>query len=150
MLPSRFTRSHRRNCLCLSSSVGQCVKKFPNSSWKSEMNSGSPDHLGSENRVPPVLWDTVGCDSKHPVLRCQPSLRNKADRPFNTTVRFHDFKNIMYLNSALHNSCSLVGSSGNLKNHAYGEHIDNSSIVIRINNPPVKGYEQFVGTDQQI
>jgi hypothetical protein len=38
-----------------------------------------------------------------------------------------------------------VGSSGNLKNHKYGRLIDSKRVVIRINNPPMKGYEKFVG-----
>ena len=38
-----------------------------------------------------------------------------------------------------------MGSSGDLRNHAYGKLIDSKDIVIRINNPPVNGYEEFVG-----
>ena len=91
----------------------------------------------------PKLWDSVGCDSKYPILRCKAIKRkiNYLDR----TASLEDFDNSVYLNSSAHNSCSLVGSSGNLRIHAYGNLIDSKSIVIRINNPPVKGYEKFAG-----
>ena len=61
------------------------------------------------------------------------------------TASLADFENSVYSNSTAHNSCPLVGSSGNLRNHASGKLIDSNNIVIRINNPPVKGYETFVG-----
>ena len=89
------------------------------------------------------LWDSVGCNSKYPILRCKAIKRNVTY--LDLTASLDDFENSAYLNSAAHNSCSLVGSSGNLRNHAYGKLIDSNSIVIRINNPPVKGYEKFVG-----
>jgi hypothetical protein len=56
-----------------------------------------------------------------------------------------DYKDNVYLKSAPYNTCALVGSSGNLKNHAYGDLIDRNDIVIRVNNAPVKGYERMVG-----
>jgi hypothetical protein len=89
------------------------------------------------------LWDTVGCHSKHPILGCTP-IRSNFTR-FDVPASLEDFEESVYLNSTAHDSCSLVGSSGNLKNHKYGRLIDSKRVVIRINNPPMKGYEKFVG-----
>ena len=94
-------------------------------------------------RSSPKLWDSVGCNSKHPILLCKTIKSNVTH--FDVPASLDDFEDSVYLNSTVHNSCSLVGSSGNLKNHAYGKLIDSKSIVIRINNPPMNGYEEFVG-----
>jgi hypothetical protein len=114
------------------------------SSWKS-VNFRFLAHTRSEEKILDTLWDSVGCDSKHPILSCKTLGQKLRRKTFFT--RFHDVKNVTYLNSTRHSTCSLVGSSGNLRNHAYGERIDKSNIVIQINNPPVKGYEEFAGLD---
>jgi hypothetical protein len=102
------------------------------------------DQAKSEKTIPPVLWDFVGCHSKYPILKCKPFSKERGSRAFCSELQ--SVKNISLLNSTRHNTCSLVGSSGNLRNHEYGKLIDNSSVIIRINNPPVKGYEKFVGS----
>ena len=102
-----------------------------------------PSDSGTSTGNPPKLWDSVGCNSRYPILQCE-AIKRKVPT-LDLTASLADFENSVYLNSTAHNSCSLVGSSGNLRNHAYGKLIDNNSIVIRINNPPVKGYEEFVG-----
>ena len=92
----------------------------------------------------PTLWHTAGCASNHPIFQCQ--AKNKfCGRKILKMVTVQDYKDNVYLKSAPYDNCSLVGSSGNLKNHAYGDLIDRNNIVIRINNAPVKGYEQMVG-----
>ena len=97
----------------------------------------------SKEGASPKLWDSVGCNSKHPILLCKTIKSNVTH--FDVPASLDDFGDSVYLNSTVHNSCSLVGSSGNLRNHAYGKLIDSKSIVIRINNPPMNGYEEFVG-----
>ncbi|XP_011684173.1 alpha-N-acetyl-neuraminyl-2,3-beta-galactosyl-1,3-N-acetyl-galactosaminide alpha-2,6-sialyltransferase isoform X2 [Strongylocentrotus purpuratus] len=42
-------------------------------------------------------------------------------------------------------TCSLVTSSGRLLFHQAGEEIDSAECVIRMNNAPVIGYEEYVG-----
>ena len=42
-------------------------------------------------------------------------------------------------------SLSVVGNSGNVLLSNNGRKIDAHDLVIRINNAPVKGFEQFVG-----
>ncbi|MCI4381465.1 hypothetical protein PGIGA_G00252030 [Pangasianodon gigas] len=42
-------------------------------------------------------------------------------------------------------SCSVVGNSGNLLSSHYGELIDSSDFVIRINQAPTQGFEHDVG-----
>ena len=42
-------------------------------------------------------------------------------------------------------TCALVGNSGHLLKMEYGQQIDQSEIVVRINQAPTKGYEKFVG-----
>lgn len=42
-------------------------------------------------------------------------------------------------------TCSLVTSSGRLLFHQAGEEIDSAECIIRMNNAPVIGYEEYVG-----
>ncbi|XP_062500198.1 uncharacterized protein LOC134177435 [Corticium candelabrum] len=90
------------------------------------------------------LWEQVGCRSKYSILRCARSKRSPDERHYDSFVT--TFESLVYLNACRHDTCSLVGSSGNLRNHRYGKLIDASNIVIRINNPPIKGYEEYAGT----
>jgi hypothetical protein len=128
-------------CVCLTFAVfANLSRQFPNQSpWKSEIqlkNLWLSNHLKRDHENS-ILWESISCNSKHPIFRCTPR-DNKTETFF---TRFHSFKNIRYLKSTQHNTCSLVGSSGHMSNHAFGKHIDNTNIIIRINNPPVKGYE---------
>ncbi len=92
------------------------------------------------------LWKRVGCNSSRPILRCRPfqSSSTRKERHYDAVVK--TFDSLVYLNGCRHETCSLVGSSGNLKNHARGKLIDKSSVVIRLNNQPITGYEKYVGT----
>ena len=90
------------------------------------------------------LWEQVGCRSKYSILRCARSKSSTDERHYDSLVT--TFESLVYLNACRHDTCSLVGSSGNLRNHSYGKLIDASNIVIRINNPPIKGYEEYAGT----
>mmetsp|Transcript_28855 Transcript_28855/g.92128 ORF Transcript_28855/g.92128 Transcript_28855/m.92128 type:complete len:413 (+) Transcript_28855:166-1404(+) len=42
--------------------------------------------------------------------------------------------------------CAVVGNSGQLLNKDYGEQIDASDAVLRINNAPIAGFDKHVGT----
>ena len=92
------------------------------------------------------LWKRVGCNSSRPIFRCRPfqSSSTRKERHYDAVVK--TFDSLVYLNGCRHETCSLVGSSGNLKNRARGKLIDKSSIVIRLNNQPITGYEKYVGT----
>lgn len=102
------------------------------------------NELASRGRRRLTLWDFAGCDTEHPILLCSPKRKVKR-KLFYTVAKKSDFERNVYLNSSRHASCSLVGNSGNLKTHSYGKRIDHNRIVIRINNPPIKGYQKFVG-----
>lgn len=43
-------------------------------------------------------------------------------------------------------SCAVVGSSGVLRNSSWGERIDSHSAIFRLNNAPVVGYEDDIGS----
>eukprot|EP00873_Tetraselmis_striata_P002482 jgi/Tetstr1/422746/TSEL_013543.t1 len=45
-----------------------------------------------------------------------------------------------------YSSCAVVGSSGVLRNSSWGERIDSHSAVFRLNNAPVIGYEEDIGS----
>eukprot|EP00854_Cymbomonas_tetramitiformis_P000802 gene802-1282_t len=45
-----------------------------------------------------------------------------------------------------YSSCALVSNSGELLSKRMGEEIDSHDAVIRMNFPPVKGFEPFVGS----
>lgn len=45
---------------------------------------------------------------------------------------------------------AVVGSSGNLLNHEFGEEIDKHDIIIRFNQARVEGYEKHVGSRTDI
>jgi len=47
-------------------------------------------------------------------------------------------------------SVAVVGSSGNLLDHLYGEDIDKHDVIIRFNQARVKGYEKHVGSRTDI
>lgn len=47
-------------------------------------------------------------------------------------------------------SVAIVGSSGNLLDHLYGEDIDNHDIIIRFNQARVEGYKKHVGSRTDI
>ena len=91
-----------------------------------------------------TLWERVGCRSKYPILRCMPHQRSPEERHHDTVVT--TFDSLLYLDACRHDTCSLVGSSGNLRNYLHGKLIDKSNVVIRVNNPPIRGYEDYVGT----
>ncbi|XP_062500402.1 uncharacterized protein LOC134177642 [Corticium candelabrum] len=91
-----------------------------------------------------TLWKRSGCGSRRPILRCKPYPSTEEDRHYDAVVK--TFDSLLYLNGCRHETCSLVGSSGNLKNRARGKMIDRSKIVIRLNNQPITGYEKYVGT----
>ncbi|KAF7654823.1 hypothetical protein LDENG_00063920, partial [Lucifuga dentata] len=42
--------------------------------------------------------------------------------------------------------CAVVGNSGNLKGSHYGDLIDSSELIIRMNQAPTAGFEEDVGT----
>ena len=44
-----------------------------------------------------------------------------------------------------HDTCALLGSSYSLMKRKYGVDIDAHDVVVRINDPPVRGYETHVG-----
>ena len=90
-----------------------------------------------------TLWNSVGCLSEHPILLCRSTVNLKRDL-LQAVATEKDFRQNVYLKKK-HSSCALVGSSGNLKNHKLGREIDRHQTVIRINNPPLVGYEQYVG-----
>ena len=46
----------------------------------------------------------------------------------------------------LHDTCALVGNSGSLMKHNYGDEIDEHNVVMRFNLAPTVGYEKHVGT----
>ena len=50
----------------------------------------------------------------------------------------------------LSGSVAIVGNSGNLLDHEYGELIDSHDFVIRFNAAPTKGYESNVGAKKNI
>ena len=45
---------------------------------------------------------------------------------------------------------AVVGSSGHLLQHAYGESTDSHDVIIRINGAITKGYESYVGSSTQL
>ena len=47
-------------------------------------------------------------------------------------------------------SVAVVGSSGNLLDHLYGEDIDKHDVIIRFNQARVEGYEKHVGSRTDI
>lgn len=48
--------------------------------------------------------------------------------------------------SSLGTSCAIVGNSGNVMKHEYGELINSHDVVIRCGDAPTEGYEKHVGT----
>ena len=85
------------------------------------------------------LWQSVGCSSPRPLLNCG------LTSTYETTATRADFAGSIHLKGSRHSSCSLVGSSSNLKNHKRGREIDSRGIIIRVNNPPLKGFTPYVG-----
>ena len=99
-----------------------------------------------KQRCTHTLWERVGCNSERPILRCSQFLskHNPDEHHYDAVVK--TFDSLVYLNGCPHDTCSLVGSSGNLKNHAHGKVIDENEVIIRLNNQPIRGYEKYVGT----
>ena len=89
----------------------------------------------------------LSCYGGHSILTCSNNARNYDDL-YNNAAQFatdNDFVNEPLLRR-VHDTCAVVGSSGNLLNYEFGAEIDAHDIVFRINLPPMKGYEKYVGS----
>ncbi|XP_065833903.1 CMP-N-acetylneuraminate-beta-galactosamide-alpha-2,3-sialyltransferase 4-like [Oscarella lobularis] len=98
----------------------------------------------------PVI-DDVLCTGARPILRCvgklAPTSLPVLDGVKSWQYRLAknaDFSRYKQLSSR-HETCSLVGSSYNLMKNEFGAEIDSHDLVVRLNDPPVKGYEKHVG-----
>ncbi|XP_065833816.1 uncharacterized protein [Oscarella lobularis] len=96
------------------------------------------------------LIDDVLCSGLRPILRCVrnasvPSLPLDGVKSWQYRLaRDADFSRHDQLSSR-HETCALVGSSYNLMKNEFGAEIDSRDLVVRLNDPPVKGYEKHVG-----
>ena len=96
----------------------------------------------TEPEIP--LWNTVGCNSPNPILSCQ-NERTHDRGPGNVVATTEDdFSHPMLLKRK--RTCAVVGSSGNVLHHEWGQEIDKHEIIARINYPQVEGYEKHVGS----
>ena len=94
----------------------------------------------------------LGCQSKQPLLLCRNHIAAKSDDVVEARVphwRYRlanetDFVRQPQLRRR-HDKCALVGSSYNLMKHEFGDEIDAHDLVIRLNDPPVNGFEKHVG-----
>ncbi|XP_062512374.1 uncharacterized protein LOC134188187 [Corticium candelabrum] len=85
------------------------------------------------------LWQQqVGCEGKKPLLTCK---RHKGRSVYVALAddRFAQISKYLY-----NKSCALVGSSSLLLNRSYGSDIDSRDLVVRINDAPIRGYENYV------
>lgn len=90
------------------------------------------------------LWEFVGCDSKHPIFTCRKEKISYKGPGNLIAVNRTDFDHPLLRHRQ--SSCAVVGSSGSLLARERGMEIDKHDIVVRINYPPVKGYEKHVGS----
>lgn len=44
------------------------------------------------------------------------------------------------------NSCAIVGNSGHMLDHRFGQEIDAHDCVVRFNAAPIQGFEEHVGS----
>ncbi|XP_065835120.1 CMP-N-acetylneuraminate-beta-galactosamide-alpha-2,3-sialyltransferase 2-like [Oscarella lobularis] len=93
----------------------------------------------------------VLCSGTRPILRCvrktAPTSLPVLDGVKSWKYRLAnnaDFSRYKQLSSR-HETCALVGSSYNLIKNEFGAEIDSRDLVVRLNDPPVKGYEKHVG-----
>ena len=61
-----------------------------------------------------------------------------------------DYSSTCFSTTLHYNTCAVVGSGGSLLKHTYGKEISEHDVIIRANNPPVKGYETHVGNRTDI
>ena len=87
-----------------------------------------------------LLIDDVLCSGIRPIFKC---LGNSSPSPYRL-AEDADFSLYEQLSSR-HETCALVGSSYNLMKNEFGAEIDSRDLVVRLNDPPVKGYEKHVG-----
>ena len=91
--------------------------------------------------------DDVLCSGIRPIFKCRgnstPSPEEVRLWPYRL-AEDEDFSRYEQLSSSKE-SCALVGSSYNLMKNEFGAEIDSHDLVVRLNDPPVKGYEKHVG-----
>ncbi|XP_062499527.1 uncharacterized protein LOC134176867 [Corticium candelabrum] len=138
-----FTVGVTTCCLIAYLGVSKSSYRIESARKYSERNKGAFS-VGTDQRRCTTLWERFGCGSQYPILRCKPFPSTEKDRHYDAVVK--TFNSLVHLNGCRHETCSLVGSSGILKNHARGKVIDKSKIVIRVNNQPITGFEKYVGT----
>ncbi|XP_065840448.1 CMP-N-acetylneuraminate-beta-galactosamide-alpha-2,3-sialyltransferase 1-like [Oscarella lobularis] len=88
----------------------------------------------------------LSCHGPHSLLVCSNNARNYDELYFKAAQFATDDDFITEpLLRRFHDTCAVVGSSGNLLNYEFGAEIDSRDVVFRINLPPIKGYEKYVG-----
>ncbi|XP_065834254.1 CMP-N-acetylneuraminate-beta-galactosamide-alpha-2,3-sialyltransferase 1-like [Oscarella lobularis] len=106
----------------------------------------------SRDARPSELLSLFGCHSKHPLLMCRNHIKGESNDVVEAGIRHWrrqfandtDFVRHSQLHRR-HDTCALVGSSYNLMKHEFGDEIDAHDLVVRLNDPPVKGFENHVG-----
>ena len=89
------------------------------------------------------------CHNPHPLLACSSDKFGSAETLQMRAATDDDFlKNRILRERGKHNSCALVGSSGNILKYEFGKEIDEHDLVIRINPPATVAheYDKYIGS----
>ena len=96
--------------------------------------------------TPSILSREFLCTGTRPLLLCTDRVvAHGLDRVKWWQYRLANDSDYASFLGRRHDTCALVGSSYSLKKKKYGAEIDAHDVVVRINDPPVKGYESHVG-----
>ena len=107
-----------------------------------------PDLVKGKGAVP----GPGDCHNPHPLLACSSDKfygRRTAETLQMRAATDDDFlKNWILRERGKHNSCALVGSSGNILKYEFGKEIDEHDLVIRINPPATVAheYDKYIGS----
>ena len=104
-----------------------------------------PDLVEGKGAVP----GPGDCHNPHPLLACSSDKFGSAETLQMRAATDDDLLNNRILRErGKHNSCALVGSSGNILKYEFGKEIDEHDLVIRINPPATVAheYDKYIGS----
>ncbi|XP_065833856.1 type 2 lactosamine alpha-2,3-sialyltransferase-like [Oscarella lobularis] len=137
---------HRYSKPLLLSVVKQQSSRTTPEPQSSTKDNAIPTTVFFFGRSASLLSKEVLCTGARPLLRCPAADRRRMlDRVKLWQYRLANDADYASFLGRRHDTCALVGSSYSLMKKTYGVEIDAHDVVVRINDPPVVGYETHVG-----